>query len=79
MVAGPGSTPASCPTGRRAAGHPGRLGPRGVVAYNEAAQAASLGNVEASPSLVYGARLLSGFGADTPIARSNRAASAKRR
>jgi hypothetical protein len=44
----------------------GRLGSVWLVAYNEASQAASLGNLEASPSLVYGARLLSGFGVNPP-------------
>src|SRR5919197_4580891 len=44
----------------------GRLGGGSPVAYNVGSRAASLGNSEASPSLVYGARLLSGFGADTP-------------
>ena len=35
--------------------------------------------MEASPSLVYGARLLSGFGVESPVVRSNRTASALRR
>src|SRR5215218_8393130 len=45
---------------------PARLGGRPGLPTMFPSQAASLGNQEASPSLVYGARLLSGFGVHPP-------------
>src|SRR5215213_1786738 len=72
---GSGNSPAAASAPQRAGpkaphpspDHPTRpLGSASRVAYNVPAQASSLGNREASPSLVYGARLLSGFGVHPP-------------